>query len=92
MIVPVLDSEDKPSKKEKKFIIPEEDNKEFKTRYTKCKVVEFSKDCVVSKGLDLSMAQDRFVIVESHLIEKMDIDGEQIYLVPEHAVKLVSSS
>ncbi|MDP3986762.1 MAG: hypothetical protein Q8P81_00880, partial [Nanoarchaeota archaeon] len=69
--------------KESSFLVTEEEPTE---KFTKCLVKDHARDCSVFKSIDTSRSQDRYVLVQTHMIDVLEVDGEIIHLVPEHAV------
>lgn len=81
--------EKKKEKKEKSVLLPEEMENNLE-KYVLCKVIDHARDCVLFKTL-IESGQERYVVVESHMINVVEIDGKQYNLVPEHAILMISS-
>lgn len=75
-------------KEESKVLLPEDMMGKIQ-KFVKCRVVDYSKDCILFKSL--MMGQERFAIVENSLIEEIEVDNRIMHIVPEHAIVLISS-
>lgn len=77
-------------KKKKSTVLLPEGEEQLQPRYTHCKVVEFSKDCQLYRSI-ANVSEERFVIVETHMIQQINVMERDLFVVPETAVILMSA-
>jgi len=85
VVEPVLN---KVKKNKSSVLLPDDTQAETST-HTLCKVVDFAKDCQLVRTL-ASVAEERFVIVETHMIQKIVTPEGDLFIIPETAVVLMS--
>jgi len=93
LIQPIVEEKLNGQKEEKKILIPEEyEERSSLPPYTKCKCLKFAIDCILNKVFISAMNENRILFVRTNMIEKLEINNEILYIVPENAIVLVATN
>ena len=82
-----LEIVDNKIKNKSKVLLPD-DVREKMEKYVFCKVIDHSRDCLLFKSL--IETKERYVVVESHMIERINVGEKAFNIAPETAIVMIS--